>query len=69
MGNPGHQHQQRNQQTPTGTSGRQSGDTNSGSSDNNAARRPEQSGSIGGGSRVNRDDDEESGLGNRTTNR
>ena len=59
--------QQQDQQRPTGTSGRQSGDINTGSSDNNDARRGDTA--QPNRSRMNRDEDEDSPLGNRTTNR
>jgi hypothetical protein len=63
--NPDNQEQQGDQHAPTGTSGRQSGND---MGDNPDARRRDQT-TPSGGRRPIRHDDEESGLGNRTTNR
>ena len=69
MANQGNQRQQPKDQPtdphkPTGTSGRQSGND---MGDNSDLRRNDQT--TGGGGRRTPDEDEESGLGNRTTNR
>ena len=53
----------RDDQKPTGTSGRQSGDMNTGRTDNNDARRGDTTTSP---RRVHHDEDEGPGLGNRT---
>ena len=63
MANQGNQEQQ-GKHTPTGTSGRQGGSD----PQRNEPPRGDQ-GSTGGGRRIRRDDEEESGLGNRITNR
>ncbi len=63
QGNPGDQNQRDDQRKPTGTSGRQSG---SDKIENGDARTGD---STGTSRRVNRDDEEDSPLGNRTTYR
>ena len=70
MGNQGQQGQRKDQgnqpHTPTGTSGRQSGDIHPGGNDASTPRPNDQNVR---GNRLHLDEDEESGLGNRTTNR
>jgi hypothetical protein len=56
----------RQDQKPTGTSGRQSGDTDPSRTDNNDARRGDTEPTR---RRVNHDDEEGPGLGGRMTNR
>jgi len=69
MGNQGQQGQRNDQgnqsHTPTGTSGRQSGDIHPGRTDANTTKPNDPV----RGNRLHLDDEEDSGLGNRTTNR
>jgi hypothetical protein len=61
------QGRQDNPHQPTGTSGRKGGDVNPGINDENDARRGDPATTNRG--RNTFDEDEDSGLGNRTTNR
>jgi len=61
------ENQHQRQDRPTGTSGRPGGDMNTGIGGNNDGRRGDTA--QPNRNRMNRDEDEDSPLGNRTTNR